>query len=102
MIIGGSASQDLAAHVAKELGEELGYVEIKKFPDGEKYLRVDGVIKDEVTKISPFSSSAKATISLISSPQSEPKKAIGRRFVAQSCALKLSKLIVGISRRLIL
>ncbi len=51
MIIGGSASQDLAAHVAKELGEELGYVEIKKFPDGEKYLRVDGVIKDEVTII---------------------------------------------------
>ncbi len=50
MIIGGSASQDLAAHVAKELGEELGYVEIKKFPDGEKYLRVDGVIKDEVTR----------------------------------------------------
>ena len=51
MIIGGSASQDLAAHVAKELDEELGYVEIKKFPDGEKYLRVDGIIKDEVTII---------------------------------------------------
>lgn len=51
MIIGGSASQDLAAHVAKELGEELCYVEIKKFPDGEKYLRIDGIIKDEVTII---------------------------------------------------
>ena len=39
MIIGGSASQDLAAHVAKELDEELCYVEIKKFPDGEKAIR---------------------------------------------------------------
>ena len=51
MIIGGSASQDLAAHVAKELGEELCYVEIKKFPDGEKYLRVDANVEDEVTVI---------------------------------------------------
>ena len=51
MIIGGSASQDLAAHVAKELGEELCYVEIKKFPDGEKYLRINGTIEDEVTVI---------------------------------------------------
>ena len=51
MIIGGSSSQDLAAHVARELGEELCYVETKKFPDGERYLslsfsfcicRVDG------------------------------------------------------------
>ena len=37
MIIGGSASQDLAAHVARELGEEVSYVETKKFPDGERY-----------------------------------------------------------------
>ncbi|WP_298521945.1 ribose-phosphate diphosphokinase [uncultured Methanobrevibacter sp.] len=51
MIIGGSASQDLAAHVAKELGEELCYVETKKFPDGERYLRIDGEIADEVTVI---------------------------------------------------
>lgn len=51
MIIGGSASQDLAAHVARELGEELRYVETKKFPDGERYLRIDGVIDDEVTVI---------------------------------------------------
>ena len=29
MIIGGSASQDLAAHVARELGEEVSYVETK-------------------------------------------------------------------------
>lgn len=51
MIIGGSASQDLAAHVAKELGEELCYVETKKFPDGERYLRINGDIADEVTVI---------------------------------------------------
>ena len=51
MIISGSASQDLAAHVAKELGEELCYVEFKKFPDGERYLRVDGKVDEEVTII---------------------------------------------------
>ena len=51
MIIGGSASQDLAAHVARELGEEIRYVETRKFPDGERYLRIDGEIPDEVTVI---------------------------------------------------
>ncbi len=51
MIIGCSASQDLAAKVAHELNEELCYVENKKFPDGERYLRVDGKIDDEVTII---------------------------------------------------
>ena len=40
MIIGGSSSQDLAASVARELGEELCYVETRKFPDGERYLRI--------------------------------------------------------------
>lgn len=51
MIIGGSASQDLAAQVARELGEELCYVETKKFPDGERYLRINGKIEEEVTII---------------------------------------------------
>ena len=51
MIIGGSASQDLAANVARELDEKLCYVETKKFPDGERYLRIDGDIEDEVTVI---------------------------------------------------
>ena len=51
MIIGGSASQDLAAHVARELGEELCYVETRKFPDGERYLRISGELEDEVTVI---------------------------------------------------
>lgn len=51
LIIAGSASQDLAAKVAEELNERLGYVETKSFPDGEKYLRVNGVVDDEVTII---------------------------------------------------
>ena len=51
MIIGGSASQDLAAKVANELNEKLGHVETKKFPDGERYLRVTDSIEDEVTII---------------------------------------------------
>ena len=51
VIIGGSASQDLAAHVARELGEKLCYVETRKFPDGERYLRITGDIEDEVTVI---------------------------------------------------
>ena len=52
MIIGGSASQDLAAHVARELDEELCYVETRKFPDGERYLRITEDVADkEVTVI---------------------------------------------------
>ncbi len=55
MIIGGSASQDLAAKIAEELDDELCYVETKKFPDGERYLRIDGKISDEVTVIQSIS-----------------------------------------------
>jgi len=51
VIIGGSASQDLAAKVANELNEKLCHVETKKFPDGERYLRVTDSIEDEVTII---------------------------------------------------
>jgi len=40
MIIGGSSSQDLAAKVAQDLGVKNGKLEIRRFPDGEKYLRV--------------------------------------------------------------
>lgn len=49
MIIGGSASQKLAANVANELNDTLIHVETKKFPDGEKYLRVKGEVDEEVT-----------------------------------------------------
>ena len=51
MIVSGSASQKLAANVAKELGDVFIRVETKKFPDGEKYLRVHGDVDDEVTVI---------------------------------------------------
>ena len=51
MIVSGSASQKLAANVAKELDDVFIRVETKKFPDGEKYLRVHGAVDDEVTII---------------------------------------------------
>ncbi|RAP51578.1 MAG: ribose-phosphate diphosphokinase [Methanosphaera sp. rholeuAM270] len=44
MIIGGSASQALAAQIAGQLEDKLCSLETKKFPDGERYLR----IKDEI------------------------------------------------------
>jgi len=47
LILGGSASQPLAEKVAKELGQEAGQLEIKRFPDGEKYLRIHGDVKDQ-------------------------------------------------------
>ena len=51
VIIGGSASQKLAADVAKELGEELCLIETKKFPDGERYIRIKEEVEKEVTVI---------------------------------------------------
>jgi ribose-phosphate pyrophosphokinase len=39
-VIGGSASEALADKVARELGVKPTPIEAKKFPDGEKYLRV--------------------------------------------------------------
>src|SRR5438874_4794285 len=47
LILGGSASQSLAEKVAKELGQEAGHLEVKRFPDGEKYLRVHDDVKDK-------------------------------------------------------
>lgn len=49
LIIGGSASQKLAADIANILNEKLGNLEIKKFPDGEKYIRFNDDIEDEIT-----------------------------------------------------
>lgn len=51
LIVSGSASQKLAANVAKELNDVFVRVETKKFPDGEKYLRVHGNVDEEVTII---------------------------------------------------
>lgn len=51
MIIGGSASQNLAAKIAKELNWELCSLEIRKFPDGEKYIRLKSEIPEKVAII---------------------------------------------------
>ncbi|MEM2897350.1 MAG: ribose-phosphate diphosphokinase [Candidatus Bathyarchaeia archaeon] len=40
LLIGGSSSRLLTLKVAKELGEQASRVEIKKFPDGERYIRI--------------------------------------------------------------
>lgn len=47
LIIGGSASQKLAANVAKELRDWLCPIETKKFPDGERYTRIKGNVDKE-------------------------------------------------------
>lgn len=51
MIIGGSASQKLAAKVAWDLGENLCPIETRRFPDGERYIRVKGEVPREVVVI---------------------------------------------------
>lgn len=51
MIIGCSASQKLAASVADLLGDRLCPVETRKFPDGERYIRVKGEVDGEVTVV---------------------------------------------------
>ena len=45
-MIGGSSSENLANTVASRLGATSGKIEIKRFPDGEKYLRVLDDVKD--------------------------------------------------------
>lgn len=47
IVFGGSASDDLAFKVSKELHLKKGELEIRRFPDGEKYLRVLDNVKDE-------------------------------------------------------
>ena len=47
IVLGGSSSGDLAKNVANLLGVASGKLEIKRFPDGEKYLRVLDEVKDE-------------------------------------------------------
>ena len=51
LIIGGSASQKLAAKVAWELGENLSPIETRRFPDGERYIRIKGEVPKEVVVI---------------------------------------------------
>src|SRR5213593_2763574 len=47
IILGGSASASLAEKVAKELGQKPAEIEIKRFPDGEKYIRIHDDVKDK-------------------------------------------------------
>ena len=47
IILAGSASTSLAEKVAKELGQKPGKVEIKRFPDGEKYIRIHEDVKSK-------------------------------------------------------
>jgi len=55
-IIGGSSSEALATKVAHGLGTESAKLEIKKFPDGEKYLRVlEDVKREDVIVIQSIS-----------------------------------------------
>jgi ribose-phosphate pyrophosphokinase len=51
LIIGGSASQKLAAKVAWDLGENLSPIETKRFPDGERYIRIKSEVPKEVVVI---------------------------------------------------
>ncbi len=46
LIVGGSASQALAAEVAEELGLRILSCIIKRFPDGELYLKFEEDVKD--------------------------------------------------------
>ncbi len=47
IVIGGSTSEALAEKVAKDLHFKAGGLEIRRFPDGEKYLRVLEDVKNE-------------------------------------------------------
>ncbi len=51
LIIGGSASQKLAAKVAWDLRENLSPIETRRFPDGERYIRIKGEVPKEVVVI---------------------------------------------------
>ena len=47
IVLGGSSSEKLASSVASELSLTPGKAEIKRFPDGEKYVRVLSEVKDQ-------------------------------------------------------
>ena len=51
MIIGGSSSQKLAANIAQEMGDVLCPLESRKFPDGERYIRINGDVEDGVVVV---------------------------------------------------
>ncbi len=47
IVVGGSASQRLAEGVAKSLGCKLVHPEVKRFPDGELYIRIQEDLRGE-------------------------------------------------------
>ncbi len=51
MIIGGSSSQKLAANIAHEMDDVLCPLETRKFPDGERYLRIKKEVDDGVVVV---------------------------------------------------
>ncbi len=50
MIVSGAASQTLAAHVARELGEPLASVEYDRFPDGELLAAAPGLVDGDAKR----------------------------------------------------
>jgi ribose-phosphate pyrophosphokinase len=51
MIIGGSSSQKLAANIAHKMDDELCPLESRKFPDGERYIRIKGDVEEGVVVV---------------------------------------------------
>ena len=51
MIIGGSSSQKLAANIAREMDDILCPLETRKFPDGERYIRINGDVDEGVVVV---------------------------------------------------
>jgi ribose-phosphate pyrophosphokinase len=51
IVIGGSSSEALASKVAQELDVKAGKLEVRRFPDGEKYLRVLDDVKSEAAYV---------------------------------------------------
>ena len=47
IVIGGSSSETLASKVAQELHLKSGSLDVRRFPDGEKYLRVVDDVKNQ-------------------------------------------------------
>jgi ribose-phosphate pyrophosphokinase len=47
IVLGGSSSLELAKEVSSVLGCELGMAEIKRFPDGEQFVRIDSSVEGD-------------------------------------------------------
>jgi ribose-phosphate pyrophosphokinase len=47
IVFGGSSSVGLAWDVSKEIGAQLGKSEVKKFPDGELYIKINSPVRNQ-------------------------------------------------------